>query len=144
MYTGLKHLHSFLPYLLLTLLVVSVIVFLSKRSGSKPFTKGDKQLALFTLIAAHLQLVFGLALYFVSPITQAAFKSDEIMSNATYRFYAVEHISIMLIAIVVITIGYSKSKRQTDDSKKFKTLSLFYAIGLVLALSRIPWDVWPS
>lgn len=101
-------------------------------------------MALFTLIAAHLQLVFGLALYFVSPITQAAFKSDEIMSNATYRFYAVEHISIMLIAIVVITIGYSKSKRQTDDSKKFKTLSLFYAIGLVLALSRIPWDVWPS
>lgn len=144
MYTGIKHLHSFLPYLLLTALLLSIIILAYKRSSAKPFTAADKRLALITLILAHVQLLAGLVLYFVSPITKAAFQSGEVMSNAVNRFYAVEHALLMLIAITLITIGYSKSKRQLESSAKFKTLVIFFVIALVLALSRIPWDVWPS
>tara|TARA_R110002096_G_scaffold54777_1_gene141204 strand:- start:170 stop:613 length:444 start_codon:yes stop_codon:yes gene_type:complete len=144
MYSTIKSLHSFLPYLLIAGLLASVLVFVAKRFGARPFKKADKTLALVTLILAHLQLVVGLILYFISPIVKTALASGEVMKNATYRLYAVEHISVMILAIVFITIGYSKAKRKTEDSAKFQTLWIFYAIGLVLVLSRIPWDVWPS
>jgi hypothetical protein len=142
MYQGLLHLHSGIPYLLLLGLVLSVILFYTKAASGKTFGKGDKALALVTLILAHLQLVAGIALYFVSPIVTQAFESGEVMSDSTYRFYAVEHLITMLIAITLITIGYSKGKRKTEAGSKFKTLALFYLLGLIVALIRIPWDAW--
>ncbi len=144
MYSAIKPLHSFLPYLLIAALLASVLVFVAKRFGGRNFKKADKLLALITLILAHVQLLVGLVLYFVSPLVKAALESGEVMKNATHRLYAVEHISVMILAIIFITIGYSKAKRKTEAAAKFQTLWIFYAIGLVLVLSRIPWDVWPS
>jgi NADH:ubiquinone oxidoreductase subunit 2 (subunit N) len=144
MYTGFVHLHSSLPYLILLGLALSTLTFLVKRSGGKGFAKGDKRLAMFTLILVHIQLVVGLVLYVISPIREQAFASGELMSNSTYRFTAIEHPLIMIIAIVLITIGYSKAKRKTEDKAKFGTLGLFYGLGLILVLSRMPWDIWPG
>ena len=66
------------------------------------------------------------------------------MKDAVMRLYAVEHIAVMLIAITLITIGYSRAKRQPNAGKKFRGLALFYSLGLVLILSRIPWEAWLS
>lgn len=102
-------------------------------------------LALFTLIFAHLQGTAGFILYFISPMTQAAFEnSSEIMSDPVYRFYAVEHIATMVLALFFVTFGYSRSKKIDDAKKKFKTLTTFYLLTLLAALSRIPWDTWLS
>jgi NADH:ubiquinone oxidoreductase subunit 2 (subunit N) len=139
MYIGFKHLHSFLPYILLTLLLLTIITFAAK-SGKKEFSSGDKKLALFTLITTHIQATVGLVLYFISPIVKAALASGELMSDATNRFYGVEHISIMLLAAIMITVGYSKSKK--SETNKFKPVLIFYTVGLVFILSRIPWDAW--
>ena len=144
MYTGLKHLHSYLPYLLLAALLISIVTFAVKRSNGATFSAGDKRLALISLILTHLQLVFGLVLYFVSPVAQASRSSENMMGDATSRLYAVEHPLTMLIAIVLITIGYSKAKRKEDSAAKYRTLLVFFTLGLLLALSRIPWDVWPA
>lgn len=144
MYTGLKHLHSYLPYLLLAALLIATITFIVKQSNGSSFSAGDKRLALITLILTHLQLVIGLVLYFVSPVAQAARASENMMGDATSRLYAMEHPLTMLIAIVLITIGYSKAKRKEDSAAKYKTLFVFFGLGLLLALSRIPWDVWPA
>lgn len=142
MYTGILHLHSFLPYIFISLLLISVLVFWIKKSGNKDFTKSDKQLALFTLILAHTQATIGIVIYFISPKTQAAFEnSSELMSNADYRFYAVEHALVMIIAVVLITMGYSKSKKK-QGSEKFKGLSIFYTVAFALVLSRLPWEAW--
>ena len=142
MTTGLQHLHSFIPYLLLPLLALSTIIFLVKFLGKNDFTKVDKILGLVTLILSHLQLVFGLVLYFVGPKGFAFTKIEGFMKDPELRLYAVEHISIMILAIALITFGYSKAKRITTDSKKFKTLGLSFLIALILVLSRIPWEVW--
>ncbi len=144
MYTGLKHVHSFLPYLLLLVLSISVVVFLIKRFRGGEFGSGDRKLALFTLVFSHLQVFVGLILYAVSPLVKAAYSSGELMSDATHRFVAVEHLTTMILAIVLITIGYSKAKRRDSDAGKFRALSLFYTIGLILILSGIPWGNWPA
>jgi hypothetical protein len=61
------------------------------------------------------------------------------MEDAAVRFYTMEHLVGMLIAIALITIGYSKSKRAATDAKKFGAIATFYLIGLILILASIPW-----
>lgn len=133
-----------MPYLLIAGLLASVLVFLAKRFGNRSFKGGDKALALVTLILAHLQLVVGLVLYFISPLGMKSFSSGNAMSDSTLRLYALEHPLIMIISVVLITIGYSRAKRKPEASAKFQNLVIFFLIALVLLLTRIPWDVWPS
>ena len=143
MYSFILPIHSFLPYIVLSLLTISVLVFSAKLMGKKAFTKGDMILARLTLIFTHIQFLFGLILYFISPFTKAAFENtDQLMSNPSYRFYAVEHIAVMLIAVILITVGHSRSKKATLANQKFRNLVIFFLLGLILMLSRIPWEAW--
>lgn len=134
MYNGLVHAHSGLRWLALGLLVAAVGVALVKWQGRSGYTDGNRRLYLFTLISVHLQLVIGLILYFISPKVNFNMLGDKL-----YRFYTVEHITGMLIAIALVTVGYSRSKRLTDALAKQRTVALFYGIGLVIILALIPW-----
>ena len=142
MYTGLKHLHSVLAYFLLAALAFSILYVLFTFVGKKPFTATTRKVSLIGLIAAHLQLVVGLILYFVSPLGFSNF-SGENMKNTGFRFHMLEHPLTMLIGIILITIGYSRSKRALLDNQRYKQILVFYIIGLLLILLRIPWTVWP-
>lgn len=142
MLTGLQHLHSSIPYVFLPLTTIALIIFWLKSFKGSSFGKGDKRLALFTLILSHLQLVVGLILYFIGPKGFIYTSVEGFMKDAVMRLYAVEHISVMLIAIALITVGYSRAKRNPDSQRKFRSLAIFYSIALVLILSRIPWEAW--
>lgn len=142
MYTGLKHFHSYFAYLVLLLVAVAVVNALMARNGKRPFAGTGRKLALFGLIAAHVQLLFGLVLYFVSPAGLSNFSGAN-MGNSMARLYMLEHPLMMIIGITLITIGWSKAKRAADDGRKYGAIALWYGIGLVLLLSRIPWAVWP-
>lgn len=135
MYDILRHAHSGLRWLVLIALIFAIVNAFSKK-GKSAFTAGDKKTALIALIFTHLQFVVGLVLYFVSP--KVVFDGAA-MKDSVLRFYLVEHMSLMLVAIALITIGYSKAKRLTDDSKKFGKIAWFYLIGLILMLISIPW-----
>ena len=64
------------------------------------------------------------------------------MKTKEVRLLAVEHPLMMIIAIVLITIGWSKHKKKTTDTAKFKMFAIFYGLGLLVILSRIPWNNW--
>ncbi len=141
MYTGLQHLHSYMSYLVLIGLLISIVVALAGLFGNKAFTDKDRKLSLLGLIPTHLQWVFGLILYFVSPLGFAN-ASGAAMKDSLSRLYILEHPLTMIIAVVLITVGYSKAKRQTESGNGFKSIAIFYSLGLVLILSRIPWQAW--
>ncbi len=86
--------------------------------------------------------MIGIVLYaFVSPITKAAFNDfGAAMKNADLRFYAVEHIFLMIIALVLIHIGRAKSKNSVAPWKKHRSAAVYYGISLVLILAAIPWE----
>ena len=112
-------------------------------TSNKEFKDGDRKLALFALIFTHVQLLVGLVLYFNSPmVTIFDLPMGEVMKNAELRLYAVEHPLINIIAVALITVGFSKHKRATTDKAKFKSVAILYAIGTILILSRIPWNNW--
>jgi NADH:ubiquinone oxidoreductase subunit 2 (subunit N) len=104
--------------------------------GNKAFSKGDRKLALFAMIAYHLQFLFGIILYFAS--AKVVFV-EGMMKNSVLRFFALEHGLMMVIAFVLITMGFSKAKKKDNDKAKFKTLAIFYTIALVVILAAIPW-----
>jgi len=133
-YFIIKNLHSGFRYIVFLLLVIAIIKAISSWLGNKPFTEGDKKLNLFTLISAHTQLLIGLVLYFISPVVQ--FNANT-MKDPLTRYFTVEHWVMMLIAIVLITIGYSKSKRGTTDTGKHKTVSIFYTTAFLVILIAI-------
>lgn len=138
MLTGMKHLHSTLAIILLLALVIAIAITLANYFGKKPY---NRKIALLGLISAHLQLLVGLVIYFVSPLGIQSF-SGENMKNSLSRLYFLEHPLMMIIAIIFITIGYSKGKKQVDAQTANRTVSIFYIIGLILVLSRIPWSTW--
>lgn len=135
-YNILVHAHSGLRWVVLALLIAAVFKALLKWRSNAPFTEGDRKLNLFTMISAHVQLVLGLVLYFMSPKVKFA---GEAMGNSLQRLYLLEHPIMMLIAIVLITIGYSRAKKLADENKKFKQVFIYFGIALLLILSRIPW-----
>ncbi|MFD3001049.1 hypothetical protein ACFS7Z_11790 [Pontibacter toksunensis] len=143
MYTGLQHLHSYLTYLVLLGLIISFLAALAGLFGSRLFTDKDRKLSLLGLIPVHLQWVVGIILYFVSPRGFSNF-SGEAMGDSVSRLYILEHPLTMIIAVILITIGYSRAKRMQGTNAGFKSIAIFYGIGLALILLRIPWNAWPG
>ena len=139
MYTFIQKFHSGWAYLALLLLVVAVVNSLIGWSSKKEFTARDRKIALFGLIATHIQLLVGLLLYFVSPLGSAVFGQ---MKDAALRLTSLEHPLTNIIAIILITIGWSKHKKATTSEAKFKSIAIFFGLGLLLILSRIPWSLW--
>ena len=143
MYAILKNIHSYWAFLVLLILVLAVANAFRGMGAKKEFENKDLRISLFGLIFSHIQLLFGLILYFVSPwFDQWEMGMGSVMKDAQARLYLVEHPFTNILAIVLITLGWSLHKRQTEDGKKFSRIGIFYFLGLVLLLSRIPWEAW--
>ena len=139
----MKSVHSYWAYLVLVILIVAVVNAIIGFTQKKQFTDKDLRISLFALIVCHIQLLIGLVWYFMSPwfntlITDAG----AVMKDKSVRLLAVEHPILMILAIVFITIGWSKHKNKKTAAAKFKTFAIFYGIGLLLILSKIPWSNW--
>ena len=140
MYETIQSVHSILAYAALGLLLLASFNAIFGLTSKKIFKDKDLRLSLFALIVSHLQLLLGLILYFVSP------KGIALLGNMekSARLTSLEHPLINVIALVLITIGWSKHKKEESNNGKFKKIAVFYTIGLILILSRIPWLEWMS
>ncbi|UOB19132.1 hypothetical protein [Abyssalbus ytuae] len=142
--TIIQLLHSYWAYFTLLILAFASLNALAGYFGNKEFKLSkDLRISLFALIFSHIQLLLGLILYLVSPNALAKIQSSGIGELSSFeRLLALEHPLINIIAVTLITIGWSKHKKQQTSKGKFGKIALFYTIGLVLILSRIPWSIW--
>lgn len=142
MYIGLMHLHSTLRWLILVVAVVLFVKYIRSWMADKSWQKSDRVVGLIFTSLFDLQLLTGLVLYFFfSPLTQVAFSDfGAAMKNPDLRFYAVEHLSMMLIALVLVHVGWAKVKRARPDRKKFKVAVIFFSVAMILVLAAIPWS----
>ncbi|MGJ4788145.1 hypothetical protein [Leptospira koniambonensis] len=144
MYPYLLILHSFTRWVVLFLLVFTLVRCIRGILLKKNFEKWDNLGRILTIAFSHFQLVLGFFLYFKSPIIQAFFQ-DPIgaLQISDIRFFALIHISIMIISVVFLTIGSAVSKRKKEDSEKFKSLFLWILISIILMFIAIPWPFSP-
>lgn len=140
MYIYLQTLHSYWAYFTLFILVVAVINAVAGLTTNKEYTMAkDLRIGLFALIFSHIQLLLGVILYF--------FRLDQwgeggVMASSDLRLILLEHPLMNIIAIALITIGWSKHKKETSSKGKFKKIAIFYGLGLIFILSRIPYNAW--
>lgn len=134
MYTGLLHAHSGLRYLVLLGLLIVIVTSLLGWLNRKPYTPADNKTGLALFIATHTQLLLGLILYFVSPWVKFG---GTTMSDRLTRYWTVEHLVGMLVAVVLITLARSTSKRMTDDNAKHKRMFIFNFVALVVIVAII-------
>ncbi len=135
----MKMIHSYWAYLVLIILIIAAINALMGLTSKREFKDKDLRISLFALIVMHIQLLIGLGWYFMSP---AYHSLKEIGVDTTNRLLAVEHPAMMILAIILVTVGWSTHKKQTTDEGKFKKIAIFYGVALLLVLSRIPWSQW--
>ncbi len=139
-------LHSYLAYVVLAVLVLAVVNAFTGWLGKRSFSLSrDFRISLYALIFSHIQLLIGLLVYFTSASGLKAIQTLGMGGlNAPARLLALEHPTINILALVLITVGWSRHKKTEDDTVKFKRIALLYGAGLLLILSRIPWGLWLS
>ncbi|MCA1752539.1 MAG: hypothetical protein ABR572_05660 [Cryomorphaceae bacterium] len=135
MYTGLTHAHSLLRWLALIAILIALVNAFTGISNKRAFSANDNRWSLLTLIFFHLQLVIGLVLYF----TQGWHTQIGEMSDKVVRFYSLEHLVAMLVAIALVTIGRISSKKVKEDRKKHKRHLVYFFISFVIVLINVPW-----
>jgi len=133
MYEILTPIHSLLRWVLLLLLLATIIKSLQGLISKRSFSNSDNKISLFLMISAHTQLVVGILYYFVAPSVQLEKTGEE------HRFFSMEHSTMMIVAIVFITLARMLSKKATTDNAKFKKLFIFSLIALVIIIAAIPW-----
>ena len=141
MYSIIKSSHSHSAWL--TLAALGIVIFLAAIAmfEKRPWTLAQYKMALIGLILSHVQILLGLILYFTSPYGMSNLSGDT-MKDSFARLLAVEHPFVNILAIVLITIGYSKGKKLIGTTGAAKTVFIYYGLGLLLILSRIPYHVW--
>ncbi len=130
----LKHAHSGLRYVVLALILIAIVNAMMKRK-SGVYSNGDRKLNLFAMIFVHVQLLIGLVLYTLSDKVNFS----ELFSSTMNRFYGVEHIFGMILAVVLVTIAHAKSKKMEDANKKHRIIMMGYLFALIIIFATIPW-----
>jgi hypothetical protein len=144
MYQGLTFYHNFIRWLVLASLLYAIYRAYKGYTSKAVFSKTDNAVRHWTATIAHIQLMIGMVLYFSSPVTKLFMTSyKEVRKNFDITFFGLIHSSLMLIAIVLITIGSAKSKRKQADKEKFSTMLVWFSIAFIIIFIAIPWPFSP-
>jgi hypothetical protein len=142
MQTGLLHLHSFLRWLVVLAGIWSIIRAFGGMQKGSPFTATDKKAGLFFMIFCDVQLLIGLALYVLGPWGIKNIQNmgmGEVMKNSVARFFAMEHLVMMVIAIALVHIGKAQAKKNIPDAAKHKKTFIFFLVAMIIMFLSIPW-----
>jgi cytochrome c biogenesis factor len=141
MYLATVTLHSLLRWLVLVFAIVAIARACSGWFGRRPWTPTDDRAGRMFVIAVDVQTLVGLVLFgLLSPITMSAFADmGAAMKDATLRFYAVEHLVLMLAAVALVHVGRSRARKQASDVGRHRTAAIFYTVALLAMLAAIPW-----
>lgn len=144
MYPTLLAFHSFARWLVVMSLLLAIFYAYHGWLSNRPYTRIDDSVRHWTATIAHVQFVLGLWLYFISPIVDYFLHNfKNAIHQSEMRFFGMEHSLMMTTAVAIITIGSFRAKRKGTDTKKFKTMAIWFTIGLLIILSSIPWTFWP-
>lgn len=144
MYSTVLALHSLIRWLVLGSLVLAIFRAYRGWLFNKPWLKFDDTTRHIAATMAHIQFLLGVTLYFISPIVNYFLHNfSTAVHERAIRFFGMEHVTMMLIGIGIISTVSAKAKNKPTDQQKFKFLAVWYTIALLIILSSIPWSFSP-
>ncbi|MBN1668803.1 MAG: hypothetical protein JW862_17035 [Anaerolineales bacterium] len=136
-------LHNLLRWAVLIIGALAVLNAFWGWLGKRAWLERDRKLGLFFTIAIDTQLLLGAILYFVSsPWGLKAILEQgmgPVMQQDTYRFFAIEHGTFMLLAVILVHLGSALSKKASSDQAKFKRAALYFTVTFAIILLGTPW-----
>ncbi|NIF05228.1 hypothetical protein F3J23_07200 [Chryseobacterium sp. Tr-659] len=144
MYQTLTFLHSQTRWLVLLSLTYAIYRSFKGYQSQRKFTKTDDSVRHWTASIAHIQLIIGMIFYLKSPVIKYFWKNvNEATASFEHLFFGLIHITLMITAIIIITIGSALAKRKLSDKEKFKTIGIWFSIALMIIFIAIPWPFSP-
>lgn len=135
MLTGINHLHSFLRYIAVAMILWTIIhAFLNRKNSAATASKWS----MLSMMILHTQFLLGLVLWIMKFME---LKGKEEMKLPDNRFFIMEHSTMMLLAIILISIGHIKGKKISDMPKRYNTIFWFFLIGFIIMMLSIPWPI---
>ncbi len=132
--------HNILRWIVLLAGVVAIAFAVAGWLGRKPWTRTHLTLNKIFTMAMDVQVLVGLILYFISPMNQVALRNfAAAMRNADQRFFAVEHIFGMILALGIAHGGRTLAKMARDPWKKHRNAALLFTLALLIVIALIPW-----
>lgn len=132
--------HNILRWAVLLFGLWTLLNALTGIFSKRNYSSADNKTGLFFMISCDIQLLLGLYLYFNGMwFTMLKENAKEVMKDGASRFFAVEHMAMMILAWLLVHIGRSMVKRADTDAKKHKKSLLFFGIALLIILAMIPW-----
>ena len=131
--------HNIMRWAVLLFGLLSLISGARGMAGGRDFTAADRRNALFFMISCDIQLLLGLLLYFMKGYYRNFSGGGAVMKDSVMRFWTVEHLVGMLIAIILVHAGYAGTKGDRRDSLKFRRLFWCSLIALAIIVAMIPW-----
>lgn len=145
MYPEILALHSLFRWLVVASLLFAIYRGYKGWFSDKSFSKFDNSVRQWTAIIAQIQLVIGILLYSISPLVHYFLNNfKKALPQREIRFFGMEHAVMMIIAIVIITIGSVRAKRKSTDKEKYKTMSIWFTIGILIILTSMPLPFSPA
>ncbi len=140
MYSLVLILHSWLRWAAVVAGVGATLAALTGRQSVSQPDSSDRW-GLAFLITMDLQFLIGLLLYFVLSPTMAAIRQDfaAAMRDSGARFWAVEHLGTMLVAVIMVHVGRVLARKASTPGAKRSRLLICFAIATVAMLAAIPW-----
>lgn len=142
MYTGLLHLHNAMRWVILILLLIAIYRHFAGMNAKRPFSNTDKKTDLFLMVSAHITLLIGIYQWVAGPWGLRNIQSlgmGEVMKSSVYRFWAVEHLTGMVIGIALITVGRGVFRKNIADEQKHRRALLLFVVALVVIAASVPW-----
>ena len=133
--------HNILRWVVLILAVVALFRAYLGWFGKREYTETDRKVGVYFSVSLDIQLLLGLLLYiFLSPITRTAFQDfSSAMTIPDIRYFAVEHILMMILAVIIVHVGTIFSKRAISDISKFRRAAIWYTVATLVVILAIPW-----
>lgn len=144
LYPALLALHSWMRWVVLIGLILCLFRAYRGWLFPRPYARLDNQVRIGTVASVHLQLILGTWLYVISPIVHYFYAHfTEAVHINNIRFFGMEHVTMMVIAIAVMTIGSARTRRKKTDREKFRTMAIWFTIAVMLIFISIPWRFSP-
>lgn len=146
MYLLILALHSLLRWVVVAAGVVAVSRAIGALRTGRDWAPADEKAGRWFVGALDAQMLLGLALYlWLSPMTATAFQDfGAAMGNAVVRFWAVENILGMVVALALAHVGRARIRRAADAARRHRTAAVFFGIALIVVLATIPWPGMPA
>jgi hypothetical protein len=137
MYSFVLVLHSWLRWIA----IAAGVGATAAAASSPPAGGGSERPGLLFTISMDVQMLLGLLLYaFLSPNTAAVFKDfGAAMRDPVARFWAVEHVTIMLAAVVLAHLGRVLAKKAATPGARRTRLLICFALSTLLMIAGTPW-----